>query len=87
MTRVEIILTESNNDGSRLVAAFLKTRNRDFLLESAEIENVSWEDDLELVESFCTHWEMLGDEEGLKIEFSPEVNQLIAELECSIDNL
>jgi hypothetical protein len=85
MTRVEIRLTELNNDGSKSVAAFLKTRNKDFLLESAELENVSWEDDLELLESFCTHWEMLGDEEGLKIEFDPEVDQLIVELEFSID--
>jgi len=69
------------------VMAFIVFKNGDeILLQAQTIDNEDYEADLELVEAFCTSWEIKSLEDKISIRFDESVDDLIDNLNVEIEH-
>ena len=87
MNYVQVKLTEIGEGYVQYqsVGAFLTIGKTEFLLDSELIDAENPERDVEIINDFCAKWEILCNENNMKIEFDEDVDQLIIELNVEIE--
>lgn len=78
---IRIIETDDIHEQYQSIGAFFELSDREFLLDSVLLDTEDYEEDLDLVEDFCTAFEVMANDNKIEIIFHPEVDALIDELQ------